>query len=146
MTTTPTNTRSQGGAVHIEAVAKVVMRRDGLESELAIEWLSEGGICSLTEGTVLMVADAAVTDDEGAGTVYLATPASAQEAPAPEDQKLVSVDADALREVLQALIGPAHHIRELQATRSLHAMGYPNAIDTLVESFNEAVTGARKAT
>lgn len=48
----------------------------------------------------------------------------------------ITVDAAALRQVLQALVGPAHYIRELQTTRSLHALGHPNPIETLVEQFN----------
>ncbi len=48
----------------------------------------------------------------------------------------VTVDAGALREVLQALVSEGFAIRELQSTRSLHKMGHPNAIETLVEQFN----------
>lgn len=48
----------------------------------------------------------------------------------------ITVDASALRQVLAALIGPAHLIRELQATRSLHKLGHPNPIDILLEQFN----------
>jgi hypothetical protein len=44
----------------------------------------------------------------------------------------VSVDADALRHVLQALIGPDHHIRELQACRRLP----DSPIDKLITEFN----------
>jgi len=47
----------------------------------------------------------------------------------------IAVDADALRQVLQALIGPPHHARELQATRSLHKLGHANPIETLVEQY-----------
>lgn len=47
--------------------------------------------------------------------------------------KLISVDVTALAQVLQALTGPGHLIRELQATRSLHKMGHPNPIETLLE-------------
>lgn len=56
-----------------------------------------------------------------------------------EASKTVAVDAEALGQILQALIGPGHHIRELQATRSLHALGYSNPIDTLIESYNAAI-------
>lgn len=49
--------------------------------------------------------------------------------------KTITVNADALYEVLQALVGPGHHIRELQATRSLHKLGHPNPIDTLIEDY-----------
>lgn len=51
----------------------------------------------------------------------------------------VTVDGQALRQVLVALVGQPHHIRELQATRSLHKLGYPNPIDVLIEQFNAAV-------
>ncbi len=50
--------------VHIEAVAKIVKRRHGLEWELEVDWLAEG--------TVLLIADAALTDDDGSGIVYRA--------------------------------------------------------------------------
>ena len=58
---------------------------------------------------------------------------------------LVSVDAKALRQLLEAVSGPGHHIRELQATRSLHTLGYPNPIDTLIDSFNAAIAAAGEA-
>lgn len=48
----------------------------------------------------------------------------------------VTVDGQALRQVLVALTGPGHLIRELQATRSLHTLGHPNPIDILLEQFN----------
>ena len=49
----------------------------------------------------------------------------------------VTVSADALRQVLEALNGPGHHIRELQATRNLP--GTTNPINTLTEEYNSAV-------
>lgn len=55
----------------------------------------------------------------------------------------VSVSADALYQVLQALTGPGHLIREIQYSRGLHALGHPNPIDTLIEEFNAEV---RKST
>jgi hypothetical protein len=58
---------------------------------------------------------------------------------------LVSVDAKALRQLLEAVSGPGHHIRELQATRSLHTLGYPNPIDTLIDGFNAAIAAAGEA-
>lgn len=48
----------------------------------------------------------------------------------------IEVDAEALRTVLQALIGPDHHIRELQATRKLHEL-VPNPIQTLLDEYNQ---------
>ncbi len=49
----------------------------------------------------------------------------------------IEVSADALRQVLQALIGPAHYIRELQVTMGLP--GSTNPIETLLAEFNAAV-------
>lgn len=49
-----------------------------------------------------------------------------------DGEDTVVVSARALKEVLQALIGPPHHIRELQAIRSLGN----SPIDTLVNQFN----------
>lgn len=46
-------------------------------------------------------------------------------------KKQVLVDADALTQVLRALNGPGHHIRELQATRGLSALGVSNPIEQL---------------
>jgi hypothetical protein len=46
----------------------------------------------------------------------------------------VSVDAEALRRILQALNGPPHLIRELQATRG--ALFNNNPIDVLVREYN----------
>lgn len=54
---------------------------------------------------------------------------------------MVSVDAKALRVVLQALIGPPHHIRELQMTRSVAAMTGEDQIQTLLDDYNTAVVG-----
>lgn len=48
----------------------------------------------------------------------------------------VSVNAKALKQVLQALIGPGHLIREIQMTR--HIPGHPNPINTLVQEYNAA--------
>ena len=49
----------------------------------------------------------------------------------------VSVDAAALRQILVALNGPGHHIRELQATRNLP--GVQNPIDKIIQDFNDNV-------
>jgi hypothetical protein len=56
----------------------------------------------------------------------------------------VPVSADALAEVLTALLGPGHLIRELQATRSISAsgLGGPNAINTLVDEYKAWTRGA----
>lgn len=51
----------------------------------------------------------------------------------------VTVNADALRQVLNALIGAPHLIRELQATRDKPPVLTGNPIDTLVREFNQAV-------
>jgi hypothetical protein len=51
--------------------------------------------------------------------------------------KTIPVSADALGQVLSALQGAPHLIRELQATRSiaLMGMGSPNPINTLIDDF-----------
>jgi hypothetical protein len=56
--------------------------------------------------------------------------------------KTVTVDAEALRAVLQALIGPAHHIRELQAIRGLP--GGDDPIGKLIKEFNEQAEAFNK--
>lgn len=52
----------------------------------------------------------------------------------------IQVNADALRQVLLALSGPGHLIREMQATRSLPVMEgeEPNPINELARAFHEA--------
>lgn len=50
----------------------------------------------------------------------------------------ITVDAKALREVLDALVGPPHLMRELQATRSLHRLTHDNPIEMLIEQYNAA--------
>lgn len=50
----------------------------------------------------------------------------------------VTVSADALRQVLVALNGPGHYIRELQVTRGPL---FDNPIDKLTNEFNEQVSG-----
>lgn len=57
----------------------------------------------------------------------------------------VSVDGAALREVLQALNGPGHLVRELQALRGSPVVG-PNCIDRLVDEFNAQVSAPRVLT
>lgn len=52
----------------------------------------------------------------------------------------VTVSAQALSEVLAALLGPAHHIRELQLFACAHPMvSVNNPIKKLVEEYNAAV-------
>lgn len=62
----------------------------------------------------------------------------AAETPLPEPT--VTVNREALRQVLNALLGPDHHIRELQATLSLHGQGMvPNhPIGILLNQYREA--------
>ena len=50
----------------------------------------------------------------------------------------VTVSADSLRQVLVALNGPGHYIRELQVTRGPL---FDNPIDKLIQEFNEQVSG-----
>jgi len=51
----------------------------------------------------------------------------------------VTVSAAALRDVLNALVGAPHLIRELQATRDKPPIMTGNPIDTLIAEFNAAV-------
>ena len=54
--------------------------------------------------------------------------------------KKISVSAKALRELLVAVSGPAHYIREIQATRDMPlGMSDDNPINILTEQFNEQV-------
>lgn len=54
--------------------------------------------------------------------------------------RTVTVNAAALRQVLMALNGPAHYIRELQVTRNLP--GSDNPINILTDEFNAAINAA----
>lgn len=50
------------------------------------------------------------------------------------------VNTEALRQVLQALSGPGHYIRELQATRSIASLtGSPSPIDVLIEDYKRSL-------
>jgi len=69
----------------------------------------------------------------------------AQPSSAKESVASVTVAAEPLRQVLQALIGPGHLIRELQATRSLHALTNDNPIEILIQQFNASVNGVKKS-
>jgi hypothetical protein len=53
--------------------------------------------------------------------------------------KTATVNADNLRRVLEALNGPSHLIRELQATRG-PLVGDDNPINLLMEDYNKAAT------
>jgi len=48
----------------------------------------------------------------------------------------IEVSASALRELLAAVTGPSHHIRELQVTMNM-PFGEPNCIEILVKEFND---------
>lgn len=59
-----------------------------------------------------------------------------------EERLMVSVDAEALGELLHALNGPGHYIRELQVTRDLDNKGLSikrNPINLLIEQYNAFV-------
>jgi hypothetical protein len=55
----------------------------------------------------------------------------------------ITVSARALHQVLGALVGPSHYIRELQATRNLP--GIENPINTLIEEYNAGIEASRAA-
>jgi hypothetical protein len=66
-----------------------------------------------------------------------------------EERKMVSVDAEALGQVLRALNGPGHYIRELQVTRDLDLKGLSlerNPINLLIEQYNEFVNSTNSTT
>lgn len=64
--------QGHGEAVEIEAVGRV--ERD-MTGDLGINWLIEGGIHGVGEGSVLLCADRDnVTDDEGSATLYTSAP------------------------------------------------------------------------
>lgn len=50
--------------------------------------------------------------------------------------KTVTVSSDALVQLLQAVTGPAHHIRELQVTRNIDER---NPINVLISEYKTAV-------
>ena len=52
--------------------------------------------------------------------------------------KAITVNAEALRQILAALVGPGHLIRELQFTRG-PMVGKDNPINILVAEYNAAV-------
>lgn len=58
--------------------------------------------------------------------------------------KTVTVNADALRQVLQALNGPSHHIAELQSTRN--PIFKDNPINILIDEFNAAIQSTKPST
>ena len=69
--------------------------------------------------------------------------------PAPPDVRAsfdrVTVSADALRQLLEALNGPGYLIRELQYTRNI-PIGEPNPIDVLVGEYNRQADEYNKNT
>lgn len=56
----------------------------------------------------------------------------------------VTVSANALYQVLNALIGESYLIRELQATRDKPPILVGNPIDTLISEFNSSVDAYNK--
>lgn len=58
--------------ITVEAVAEIF---NDPEYGLSIHWLLENGIGELQVGDLLMVADRAITDEDGSGEVYTAPPA-----------------------------------------------------------------------
>ncbi|MBH1599618.1 hypothetical protein I5U56_02810 [Stenotrophomonas maltophilia] len=61
-----------GEPITVEAVAEIF---NDPEYGLSINWLLENGIGELQVGDVLMVADRAITDEDGSGEVYAGPPA-----------------------------------------------------------------------
>lgn len=67
------------------------------------------------------------------------TPPAAPPAP----PAVVSVPVDALRQVLQALVGPGYLIRELQATRAPEHMFPDNPINVLMAALKDNANGQK---
>lgn len=75
-------------------------------------------------------------------TILSIAPVEPQPQPQPQADATVTVDAKALRDILYALTGPGHYIRELQATRSIAKLtGVKNPIDVLLDQFNAQAGG-----
>lgn len=61
------------------------------------------------------------------------------------DIRTVTVSAKPLREILEALTGPPHRIRELQFTRDVDTLvGKRNPINQLIDEYNGALTADAK--
>lgn len=62
--------------------------------------------------------------------------------------KTVTVDANALRQVLQAILGPDHYIRELKVIHNLYQKLPGNLADNplglLIQQYNEAATACEE--
>lgn len=58
-------------------------------------------------------------------------------------RQVIEVDAEALRAVLAALVGPGHLVRELQVT--LNLPGFENPIRTLVNQYNAAIQAEKES-
>lgn len=65
---------------------------------------------------------------------------SQQEQKPEQPRRMIEVDAEALYEVLNALNGPGHLVRELQATQGLEKVGLNigkrNPINVLIDQWN----------
>jgi hypothetical protein len=65
---------------------------------------------------------------------------SEQEQKPEQPRRMIEVDAEALYEVLNALNGPGHLVRELQATQGLEKVGLNigrrNPINVLIDQWN----------
>lgn len=55
----------------------------------------------------------------------------------------VTLNADDVDQLLDALIGPAHYIRELQCTMNIPG---GNALSRIIDEWNSAIIAHRKAT
>ncbi|BDD79433.1 hypothetical protein [Burkholderia phage FLC8] len=74
---------------------------------------------------------------------------SEQQSAEVEERAMVSVDVEALGELLHALTGPGYLIRELQVTRNLDLKGLAikrNPINLLIEQYNAYVEKTNAAT
>jgi hypothetical protein len=101
----------------------IVVRKDAVETTYEADWIKR---------MVRLEAEpkaSEMTQEEWAA----ATPA-ASVAPIQQDSQ-ISVNKDSLRQLLQALAGPGHLIREMQATMGLSIGGNP--LQDLIKEFND---------
>lgn len=108
------------------------------------EWLEKEGmeVCGPVPGGILGTAVLRPLDERDRGNVADAFIAHLKLgdqyiARAALPSNMVSVSAEALYEVLTALNGPGHLIRELQVTRDKPPVLTGNPIDLLISQYNE---------
>ena len=83
-----------------------------------------------------MSANILIKSDDQGNTYITLTNKQIMEMAAKASNGKILISCEPLRQVLQAINGPSHHISELQATRKL-PVGEKNPIDVLIEEYNQ---------